>query len=263
MPAFVYMLPISAILLMTSMFCFPQNSKAVENTKNSGKTVIKSAQYFTEVTIGVSLPKGDFAGSDSMNNKAGYAITGGFIFANYGIIYNDVFGFEIAISININPVDTKADKMRKWSNPDEYDRGFAWGSGNIMAGPHLSLPYKKFALDVRILAGYLALRRPFYKSTWYSGDSISASISEEKTGHGGSFVYQVGMGLRYSVTKSISIKLSADYLSANPTIHYQRTNCTWYKGKVIYDAPQEINYKQQVKNINVGVGLVLNLHGNK
>ena len=263
MPPYGKILLASTMFLMISMFSFPQIRKEVENSKNSDNSVLKSVRYFSEVTIGVSIPEGDFAKSDSTNNQAGYATAGGFIFADYGFIYNNLFGFEIAISININPVNAKADKMREWSNPDEYDRSFAWGSGNLIAGPHLSLTYKEFAFDVRALAGYMAVRRPFYKSTYYSGDSISAIISEEKTGHGGAFVYQVGIGLRFALSKSISVKLSVDYLSANPTLQYQKTTCSWYKGILIYEPPHEVKYRQPVKNFNVGIGLVLNLCANK
>ncbi|MCD4696227.1 MAG: hypothetical protein K8S16_08280 [Bacteroidales bacterium] len=243
---------ISALFIGFTMLTFAQNNKTgTSNTSgDDGKKISK--RIFSEIIIGMAVPTGDYASSDIYLEEAGFAVNGGFLFANCGIICNDLFGFEIAFSTGVNPLNKKIDDMLNQagypSNTDyDYDYG-GWSNLNIMIGPHFSIPVKKFALDLRLLGGYMFLERPFIKQTFNNG----TMVAEQKKGQGNGIVCQIGTGLRYSISKTIDIKLSVDHYKANPEVKYQET---FFNG-LNYTHFDEKKYKQPISSFNYGIGIV-------
>jgi hypothetical protein len=121
-------LHVISILLLISIFSFAQKPGEMKDSSYI-RTPKKSPGYFCGVSLGVSLPRGNFAATDSTNGQSGYANTGGFLFADYGLIYQGLWGtdigigFELALKINVNPLNDQADEIRKKSNPDDYKSG--------------------------------------------------------------------------------------------------------------------------------------------
>ena len=130
---------------------------------------------------------------------------------------------------------------------------------NIMLGPLLSIPIQNFSLDLRLLGGYMYLRRPFIKQIFDKG----AWVLEEKAGYGYAFVLQFGAGMRYSVSKNFDIKFSLDYFKSKPEIKYQKVifqnaviieeDATYYG---ILTGLDNKKYTQSISSYNFGIGIV-------
>jgi hypothetical protein len=246
----------SFVLLTYSMICFSQE-KAKTETSYVGNTDKKyTVSYFSEIIIGMAVPLGNFGRSDLNNTQSGFAKTGGFLFAGYGKMYNNRIGFEVAISLNVNPLDPKIDQLKKVGNPEEYHHDVGWVIINCLIGPHFSLPMKRFAFDVRILAGLMDARRPSFQNIYYG--AYFATL-EENVGHGYAFVYQFGAGLRHPISKKVDLKLSIDYFRAAPKIRFDVNGSVKGVDFDNYFEIDEIKYKQPVSVLNIGIGLLLHL----
>ena len=245
---------ISGLFIGFTMLTYAQtNNTGISNTPgNKEKKITKQA--FGEITIGMAVPTGDFGSSDIYLKEAGFAANGGFLFVNYGIIYNDLYGFEIAVSMGVNPLNKKIDKMlNSIYIPSGIDYDYVkWKNINIIIGPHLSIPIQKFAMDLRLLGGYIYLSRPFIKQAFCNG----TLVTEQKNGHG--IVWQMGVGIRYIISKNIDIKLSADYFEAKPEIQYQVTEFRSGITGGIYTKYIEKKYTQPISNYNFGIGIIFN-----
>jgi hypothetical protein len=246
------------VLLLFSMNCFSQEIANNDPGLGENKKKKFTSSYFSEVITGFSFPSGDFAASDPANPQSGFADMGGFIFAGYGKLYNDMLGFELAISMNLNPINKKIDQYWKTDNPDEYYRDFGWVIINCLVGPHLSFAISdRFSFNARFLVGLMDAKRPSHQNIYYT-DEYFLTL-EDNDGHGYGFVWFYGIGFLYSVSKKVDLKLSVDVFRASPLIRYDINGS---KKGVDYDnyfKIDEITYKQPVSVRTIGIGVLLNL----
>jgi hypothetical protein len=243
---------LSVLFSIYSVICFSQEEAKTEPGHGINMEKNFSRYYFSEIITGIAIPSGEFAGSDPENAQNGFANLGGFLFAGYGRMYYKMIGFETALTISFNPLNSSIDHVKKQNEADTYDRNAGWVIINCLAGPRFSIPAGKFAFEGRFLAGLMDVRRPAFKNT-YTG--LFVTVMEEKVGHGYAFVYQVGASLKYSVSKRIGIKLLVDYFKALPTIKYEETGSAWTVDKGYYFEYHERKYKQPVSVINLGLGI--------
>jgi hypothetical protein len=244
----------SFIFCTFSVICFSQGEVDFEsgNEGNTGKEFTK--YNFSEFIIGLSIPAGDFTRTDPENTRSGFADPGGYFFAGYGRMYHKMIGFEVALSVNFNPLNSSIDQLKKLTYAQEYNHDAGWVIINYLAGPRFSFPAGKFAFNARLLAGLMDARRPSFKN---SITGIGYEVVEEKVGHGYDFVYQFGAGLRYQISKKLGIKLMADYFKATPTISFQETASVWSVYYGYYFVYHERKYSQPVAAWNIGFGIDL------
>ncbi len=240
---------IAVFFIFISLVCFSQEKKDSSSVKEKRKP---DASYFSELVIGMAIPMGDFAGTDTQNSRSGFARTGGFLFAGYGKLYNDRIGFEVAVSVNVYPLKEEIDQLKKMENADYYEHGFGWWTISGLIGPYFSLPVKNFSFNFRALAGVMDVIRPYFRNL----DDTGAAKLEESTGNGYAFTWQIGAGIKYRLSDKVGLKLSMDYLGATPNINYQET----FSAYQVYYHKEEINYKQPVSSFNSGLGLIFHLH---
>jgi hypothetical protein len=248
------LIPVSFLFSLT---CFSQEMEV--NNPEQGETKEKrfTSSYFSEVIAGISIPSADFAAYDPADPQSGFADLGGFLFAGYGKLYNNILGYEVAISLNLNPINKKIDQYWKTGNPDEYYRGFGWVIINCLVGPHLSFAVSdRFSFNARFLVGIMDAIRPSHKNIYYSDEFL---IYKESPGHGYSFVWHYGVGFLFAVSKKVDLKLSADVFRGKPEIRY-KMNLTAqgvdYNYCLDFD---EIKYKQPISVRNIGFGVLLHL----
>jgi hypothetical protein len=242
----------SALFSIYSVICLSQEVAKTEPGHGINIEKKFSRYYFSEIITGIAIPSGEFAGSDPENTQSGFANLGGFLFAGYGRMYYKMIGFETALTISFNPLNSSIDQVKKQNEADSYNHDAGWVIINYLAGPRFSIPAGKFAFEGRFLAGLMDARRPAFKNT-YTG--LFITVMEEKVGHGYAFVYQLGAGLKYSISKRIGIKLLVDYFKALPTIRYEETGSAWTVDKGYYFEYHERKYKQPVSDINLGLGI--------
>jgi hypothetical protein len=231
-------------------------------TQDDPEKPAKQKQYIAEVLVGLSDPTSAFGSSDFDNEEAGLAGNGGFLFLSYGPLYNKRVGYEIALSASVNPFVKEVDELLSSAQvPSGYDYDYKTGQWiNIcfMAGPRLSLPVKRFALDLRLLGGLMLSDEPFIVQSYYRNGYLIYEL-KEGYGDGVTVAIQTGLGIRYSISHHIDIKLSAHYITGKPNI---KSKFHMYKD-ACYENLREQEYKQPVSLLNYGIGLVFHFDERK
>jgi hypothetical protein len=237
------------VLLMYSLDCL---SQANENNPAGNSISNRSSSYFSEVVIGMAIPSGVFKGTDYQDYQSGFARSGGFLFAGYGKLYHNRFGFEVAATLSFFPLNDKIDEFKEVENSQEYIRGYSWWTISALIGPCVSLPVNRFSFDFRILGGVTNVIRPYFRNVYGNG----TARLEETTGIGYAFGVLFGAGIEYSLSEKVGIRFSADYIYTSPYIKYQEIASV---GQVYFDK-DDIKYMQPVSSFNAGLGVILHLH---
>ena len=237
------------VLLHISLDCL---SQATGNSPAGNKANNIPSSYFTEVVIGAAIPSGVFSGTDYQNYQSGFASSGGFLYAGYGKLYHDLYGFEVAVAVSFFPLNNEVDQYKEVENSQEYIRGFSWWTVSALIGPCVSLPVKRFSFDFKVLGGVSNVIRPYFRNVYGNG----TARLEETTGIGYAFGLLFGAGVEYSISERVGIRFSVDYIYTSPNIKYQEIASV---GQVYFDK-DDIKYKQPVSSFSPGLGIILHLH---
>lgn len=237
------------VLLVYSFDCL---SQANENTSAGNKINKAPSTYFSEVVVGMAIPSGVFSGVDYQNEQNGFARAGGFLYAGYGKLYHDLYGFEVAVAVSLFPLSNEIDQYKEIENSQEYIRGFNWWTISALIGPYVSLPVNRFSFDFKVLGGVSNVIRPYFRNVYGNG----TARLEETTGIGYAFGLLSGAGIQYGISDRVGIRLSADYFYTSPNVKYQEIASV---GQVYFDK-DDIKYKQPVSSFNAGLGIILHLH---
>ncbi len=154
-------------------------------TKESFDSNAERRKGFIGLSLGVSIPVGDFADKADGLAKTGIQLN----LINFGYLFSENFGITATWFGAANPIDA-----------DGYD---PWSYGGIMAGPLLSFPLsQKVEWDFRPMIGYSVTTLP----------DIGYGIEQAS-----SFALNIGTVIRVNVGTKVSLLLSADYFSTKPT----------------------------------------------
>lgn len=146
------------------------------------------------ISLGPSMPMGDYGDNSFTNEDAGFAKTGlNFNLINFGYKFGERFGivaswYGAAHSIDIDGVDG------------------TWGYGGLMGGPMLSWPVsEKLDLDVKLMLGYVV--------------AILDLENEKETGDLGLAV-DLGATLRYNFAERWALLINLDYFNGSSKINF-------------------------------------------
>lgn len=204
------------------------------------------------INAGIASPTGNFAKGDYADEKSGFAKTG--VHLNFSAVhyFNKNWGFNLLLGYSkygYNGTQSLADGYKEDSGTDSttlYTKGNN-SSLSILAGPYYRIPLSsKFSVDLRALGGYvnthLAGFQVFYE------DYIENAMTQKESS-GGSFGYQLGAGLTYSITNKIAIKANADYFSSKPKINIS------YENFIVNSGRKLRTYNEAVSGINATLGI--------
>lgn len=199
---------IKAILLSTLMAClFTANAQ----TEKKG---------FLSISLGPSIPIGDFASTDINKEEAGFASTGAIFDITFGYKANDKYGFMAVLRGQSNPFDAEAlENELENDNPSinwSVD-GDNWGIGGFLLGGYREVPLNegsKTSFQLKALIGFLNSTSPEFSFSATSG-GVSAS-GKQFSASTTAFSYLLGLGFSHKLSNSINAVLNLDYLGANP-----------------------------------------------
>lgn len=208
---------------------------------------------FISLSLGAAAPFGDYASTESDNDDAGFALTGGNVNIAFGYKLGQTLGVTAMLNAGSNPLNTNAleDEFRDNFPQTSWNvTADPWGYGALMAGGFATFPLgTRSSFDVRLLIGALSSTTPEITAT-ASGSGVTANATREsQTVTTGAF--DVGFVFRYRITDPLCILASADFLSANPRFEDVETRSTF--GSSTSDFDQNL----RVLNVNVGVGFLL------
>ncbi|PKO95727.1 MAG: hypothetical protein CVU12_08680 [Bacteroidetes bacterium HGW-Bacteroidetes-7] len=143
---------------------------------------------FIGITIGPSIPIGDFADNSLNNDNAGYAKTGLNInLINFGYKFGQNFGitglwFGAAHSVDFSAVDAM------------------WSYGGLMGGPMLSFPInEKLIFDLKGMIGFVSAKLDMYALGETSGIGVG---------------FDFGASFRYNFSEKWCLLINGDYLAS-------------------------------------------------
>ncbi len=190
----------------------------------------QTSNGFMGIMMGVAIPSGDFASTDSLNTQAGYATTSFNLTMDGAYYINDYVGFGGAVSFSNNSLNTgDLKKSLEWyvdkyypnaELPEDislisYDLG-VWNHVNLMVGPFFSIPVNQFHFDFRALGGLAFVFSPDSEMYFMTKDDEFRTYRENQNPV--SLGYMVGGGIRYTSHRNATIRLMCDYSSTKTTI---------------------------------------------
>lgn len=92
--------------------------------------------------------------------------------------------------------------------------------------PALIFSYgKRFTVNVRIMGGVLLLKTPVMDYPMET--NYYATVNQVESQSGNDLAYDFGIGLKYSISRKISILLNADYFHSSPEIEANNRDYTF------------------------------------
>lgn len=210
---------------------------------------------FFHVTLGVSLPEGDFASDAADNTAAGYANTGFTVNALFGHKIHKKFGGFAMLSFAALPVDHVALSEALNKNAGSYqwkaERAF-WSVTGFTFGPQWSHNFKKAALDFRLSAGALNFISPELVIQGISRTTEPPAVYTRKKSQASSLVLGGGVTFKYEIKWGWVLLANADYFAARPEF-LQVEQITQIEGQ----APDQSfsDFKQEFIMLQFGTGV--------
>ena len=195
-------------------------------------TALWGQQNFASISLGASLPQGQYASTEGLSNS-GYAKTGGaikFDAAYFPVSYIGIggsfsFGSNFAnrdslLHDMIIHIEESASSIIDIPDDAEilYGSGF-WNYINLFVGPNFSLrPAQRLYIDFRALAGGTILRAPDQELRI---NFDGTEIYNRTSGNSLAFGFTAGAGLRFMLNSDLAVRVSADYFQSRAKFEYK------------------------------------------
>ncbi|MBX3238814.1 MAG: hypothetical protein KIT80_08540 [Chitinophagaceae bacterium] len=218
--------------------------------------VTEDRRGYIGISVGSSMPIGNFASKNANASKAGLATTGAIFDVSFAYKLKKNFGLAALLRGQYNPVDVQplADRMnREFPGVRTYANGDGWSSGGFMGGVYSSSPLNQKAtavFELKTLVGFMNTTSPQIDmnasssegSIWIRQNSATAT----------SFSYLIGAGMRFNAGKRIAFILNADYLNYTPNFKNLKTTTSM-------GSSENSNATQEIQTLNIGVGIAFRL----
>jgi len=196
--------------------------------------------YF-KVSAGPSFPFGNYSSKNLKNSKSGFAKTGQQVNISYTYKLTKKVGLTASLYAQRNPVDGKA-LARQFSEQDfavpisfgnstntgapqpftsvyysnwRFDK-HAWLAASFLAGAAVELPFNKnenLSFIANAMIGIIGVKSPELQGT-STTDTTNASVHQNSASAFG-VTWLVRRGVKYTITKKISLVVAADYNATN------------------------------------------------
>lgn len=205
------------------------------------------------ISLGPSLPIGDFGSKDLNNSESGLANVGGFLAIDYGYKFSKFFGATASLQGSIHGMNKEA--LASYAVPQGTGAGLSiesgvWKMANVMVGFFQIVPLTKneeLNLEIRALSGYQLTSSPYLKVN-ISIPGMGSFNTAQESETSGALAYALGAALKYKLSDNIALKLKGDYVGAKP-----KFSVTTYPA----DAPVTQKVRQSVTTFNLGLGLAI------
>ena len=203
------------------------------------------------ISFGPSFPLGAFANKDIYSNTSGVAKIGEAVNISYTYLVDKHFGIAASLLGQRNTINTKsfedAFSIHKFydafytgtiadppGNPSystypnwHFDQK-SWKSASLMVGGYCEFPLQpsgKISFTGKVMAGVVYAKSPgLYGSS--ITDTAKATITQSSN-HAYGFEWLVSGGIKYPLTKKISLRSSVDYAGTN-NISFHNIKTTFF-----------------------------------
>jgi hypothetical protein len=205
---------------------------------------------YVAISIGPSIPVGDFASTDANSESSGFARPGAIFDISFAYKLGKNFGIAALLRGQANRVDTEAFENElnrrtgsRWTADSE-----SWTTGGLLFGGYGSFPVSpKTSFETKALIGFLNATSPeLYVTLNGSGGTGWVRQSSETAT---AFSYLLGAGFKFDAGKKICLLVSVDYLGSKP--EFSDVTITSSNG----GAAQKTTISQSIGTINFGFGV--------
>lgn len=218
---------------------------------------------FMSLSMGASVPVGDFAKSENLfkNGFAGINFVlnfdGAYFFTTYlGIGGTFSFGSNYGGGENLQNRITEEIPLKfpELSIPFDTVYNFnigQWNYVNLMAGPQILIPLNNIGLEFKALAGLSFITSPEREVTLQLTNGEFSSSQENRQLN---FGYILGSGLRFGLGRSYSIRFSVDYFYSKTSLEILNAYQT---DSTPVDLPND-KYNLAITSVHAALGITYN-----
>jgi len=220
----------------------------------SNNIVLAQDKGYIAVSVGPSIPIGDFASKNINNVSAGFAAGGAIFDISFAYKFGKNFGLSAMLHGQANGIDEVAleSSYNKQIGGSWNVRSKPWSIGGLMFGAYGSFPIsEKVSFDTRAMVGFLSATSPELNITL--NGSGGAAWVKQSAETALPFSVLLGGGFKFDVRKRVCLLLNMEYIAAKP--EFRNVEITSSNG----GAPETSTYSQSIRAINFGFGLGLRI----
>jgi len=191
--------------------------------------------YFA-VSVGTSVPTGDFKSTNENSDKSGYANTGADFNLSMALMFTPNFGIAGMLGGIAN---TRTIKISRFGSVNIASD--PWSAGFMMGGLQLGIPSGKSMFGLRAMGGFASANSP--KTS--INDGFSFYEQEAKTAS--AFSFDIGALVKINLSERICLLGNVDYFSTTPK----------FTGVITFDGTT-IDFEQKITVVTVTLGVGFN-----
>lgn len=213
--------------------------------------VAQNEQGYIGLSVGPSIPVGNFASTDLNNETAGLAKPGAIFDISFAYpLGQGSFGIMGLLRGQANPFDAQAlaDELARMSPGTAFTvEAKPWSVGGLMAGGYgVFYVTDRTSFEARAMIGFMNASSPEIKiktgSDWVRQSSVA----------GNTVGFLVGAGFRFDISKRMYLLTMLDYMGEKPEFKdYEITSSTGENAKDTFSQPMGA--------INLSIGLAFKL----
>ena len=182
---------------------------------------------FINLSVGPSLPLGDFAKSDASKINSGYATLGGLTVLKLGLNFQVNYGLVSMVFANINGTDAESYRNKIAQENPNYNWSIDsenWMVGGALIGFRTRLLKEYITYHFEIFGGVLRSNSPEITVTANTNQGTNFVKQDGKTAY--TFTYVLSGGVSYEIGKAFSLTAELNVLNANPRFKDVTTTTT-------------------------------------
>lgn len=225
-----------SLLFVLSLFLF--------TTLKAQESEYPFPNHLLKITLGPSVPLGDYADTDSDNDEAGLAMTGASFGVNYHFFPVEYIGIgaDFRLYGHASDEDAIADGLEETAGGTWDVESTGWGVTIAMPNVIVQIPAGKVFPYLSIGAGYGSASSPEFELEGTNG-SQTLKIEQSSASAGG-LAARFGVGVNFQIGR-VGIDLQGSYLTLNATefeIEDENTG-------------EETEFDQQISAFNIETGI--------
>lgn len=207
------------------------------------------------ITLGPSIPSGDFGSKDPANKSAGLATTGFVIEGTIAFKLGKHIGMSALLRSQNNWPDNLVleDELETQTGVAWEVETTAWKLGGFMLGPYGSFPVsEKVSFDTRVMIGFLFGNSPELDFT-LKGSGGAGWVKQKSTSSEAVLSFLFGCGFKFNVSEKICLLTNLDYLGSEP--EFNNVQILSSAG----GSPAKTSFTQSYSTVNLMVGFGIRL----
>jgi len=229
---------------MVALVCLSIQTYAQEAVDHRG---------FIGVSLGPSIPTGDYSSNSITNRRAGFARTGATFNINFHYKFSKYIGIAAISTGNAHPLNEEEHvKTFQWIDPAlrwELNTDL-WSVGGTLGGILLSFPAGFMDIDLKGLIGFSYSELPEMRVTG-SSDTFYETVIQ-RSSSASSPALNLGTNFRFAISDNWSLTFNIDYFITNPEFNI--------KTETNFAIQKEFTIKRNISMLNLSFGAGYRFH---